>query len=83
MEADGCLSPVITMHTVPDLFLKKLVAQLDNENAIGVMVSGSFAPGEGGPYSAIDLWQYVREIPLLDDAVVVNRTMKIIAEAGL
>jgi len=54
---------VITMHTLPDSFLKKLVARLDNENTIGIMFSGSFARGEGGPYSDVDLWQYVREIP--------------------
>ena len=50
------------MDTLPDLILRKLIAQLDNENTIGVMLSGSFARGEGGPYSDIDLWQYVREI---------------------
>ena len=46
-----------------DSFLRKLVAQLDNENTLGIMLSGSFVRGEGGPYSDVDLWQYVREIP--------------------
>jgi len=50
------------MHNLSDLFLKKLVAQLDNENTVGIMLSGSFARGEGGSYSDVDLWQYVREI---------------------
>ncbi len=51
------------MSTLPDLFLEKLVVQFDNENTVGIMFSGSFARGEGGPYSDIDLWQYLREIP--------------------
>jgi len=51
------------MSNLPDSFLKKLIAQLDNQNTLGIMFSGSFARGEGGPYSDVDLWQYVRELP--------------------
>jgi hypothetical protein len=51
------------MNTLPDSFLQKLVTQLDNENTIGVTMPGSFARGEGSPYSDVDLWQYVRKIP--------------------
>ncbi len=54
---------VAAMHMLPDIFLNKLVDQLNNENTIGIMISGSFARGEGGPYSDVDLWQYMREIP--------------------
>lgn len=51
------------MQTLPDSFLKDLVALLDNENTIGIIFSGSFARDGGGPYSDVDLWQFVREIP--------------------
>ena len=51
------------MNTLPDSFLKTLLAQLDNKNSLGCMLSGSFARGEGGTFSDIDIWQYVREIP--------------------
>ena len=51
------------MPLLPPAFLKKLVARLDDENTLGVMMSGSFARGEGGPYSDIDLVHYVREKP--------------------
>jgi hypothetical protein len=54
---------IVTMNLLPDLFLKEIVARLDNENTIGIMLSGSFARGQGGPYSDVDIWQYVREIP--------------------
>jgi hypothetical protein len=51
------------MNTLPDSFLKTLLAQLDNENSLGCMLTGSFARGEGSPFSDIDIWQVVREIP--------------------
>lgn len=54
------------MHTPTDSFLQSLVAQLDNENTIGVTLAGSFARGEGGRYSDVDIHQYVRQMPAND-----------------
>jgi predicted nucleotidyltransferase len=51
------------MNMLSDSFLQKLVSQLDNENTMGVTLAGSFARRQGGPYSDVDLMQYVREIP--------------------
>jgi len=51
------------MDPLPDSFLQKLVILLNNENTIGVTMPGSFARGESGLYSDIDLWHYVRQMP--------------------
>ena len=51
------------MNTPTDLFLKTLVANLDNQNTIGVAITGSHARGEGGQYSDVDIHQYVRQMP--------------------
>jgi hypothetical protein len=51
------------MNILTDSFLQSLVAQLDNENTIGVTLAGSFARGEGGPYSDVDIHHYVRQMP--------------------
>ena len=50
------------MHTLPANFLEKLVARLDDDNTTGIALSGSFARGEGGIYSDVDLWHYVRQV---------------------
>jgi predicted nucleotidyltransferase len=52
------------MRTLTDLFLQSLVAQLDNENTVGVVLAGSFARGEGGLYSDVDIRCYVRQAPV-------------------
>jgi len=51
------------MSTLSDPFLQFLVTQLDNENTIGVTMTGSYARGEGGPYSDVDIHCYVRQMP--------------------
>ena len=51
------------MSILSDSFLQFLVAQLDNENTIGVIMTGSYARGEGGPYSDVDIHCYVRQMP--------------------
>ena len=56
-------SLVFHMSTLNDSFLQTLVVQLDNENTIGVTMAGSFARGEGGPYSDVDIHHYVRQMP--------------------
>ncbi len=51
------------MRSLTDSFLQSLVARLDNENIIGITLTGSFARGEGGPYSDVDIRCYVRQAP--------------------
>jgi hypothetical protein len=51
------------MKTIPDSFLQKLVTQLDDDNTIGLTLSGSLSRGEGGRYSDVDIHRYVRRIP--------------------
>ena len=52
------------MSTLTEAFLHSLVSQLDNENTIGVVLAGSFARGEGGPFSDVDIRCYVRQAPV-------------------
>ena len=54
------------MKSVDDSFLRSLVTRLDNENTIGITLGGSFARGEGGHFSDVDLRQYVRTEPAVD-----------------
>lgn len=49
--------------TLSDSFLQSLVARIDTPNVVGITYSGSFARGEAGPYSDVDLQVYVRELP--------------------
>ena len=49
------------MRSLPSTFLQKLAAHLETENTLGIALSGSFARGDGGTYSDIDLWHYLRE----------------------
>jgi hypothetical protein len=51
------------MRILTDSFLHSLVARLDNENTVGAVLAGSFARGEGGPYSDVDIRCYVRQVP--------------------
>ena len=51
------------MSILSDSFLQFLVAQLDNENTIGIIMTGSYVRGEGGPYSDVDIHCYVRQMP--------------------
>jgi hypothetical protein len=51
------------MRTLSDSFLQSLVAQLEDENTIGVVLAGSFARDEGGSYSDVDIRCYVRQAP--------------------
>jgi hypothetical protein len=51
------------MNTLTDSFLQVLAANLDNQNTVGVAMTGSYARGEGGQYSDVDIHQYVRQLP--------------------
>ena len=51
------------MNTLSDPFFQSLVAQLDNENTLGVTMAGSYARGDDGPYSDVDIHHYVRQMP--------------------
>jgi hypothetical protein len=51
------------MNTLSASFLQSLVAHLDNENTLGVTITGSSARGENGLFSDVDIHQYVRKMP--------------------
>lgn len=51
------------MLTVPDQILRSLVAQLDNENTVGITMAGSLARGEGDRFSDVDIQHYLRVVP--------------------
>ena len=81
------------MRPLSDSFLQFLVIQLDNENTIGVTMTGSYARGEDGSYSDVDIHFYVRQmscenarllqdIHLPGDASIVTQTLAMVAEAG-
>src|SRR5512137_2346273 len=61
------------MSTLTEAFLRSLVSQLDNENTIGVVLAGSFARGEGGPFSDVDIRCYVRQVPVSETEVYTMR----------
>ena len=64
---------VFHMSTLSDAFLHSLVSQLDNENTIGVVLTGSFAREEGGPFSDVDIRCYVRQVPVSEAEVYTMR----------
>jgi len=55
------------MTTVDNSFFYSLATRLDDENTIGVTMSGSFPRGEGGRFSDVDLQKHVYKEPE-DDA---------------
>jgi len=61
------------MSTLTDAFLHSLVNQLDNENTIGVVLTGSYARGEDGPFSDVDIRCYVRQVPVNESEVYIMR----------
>jgi hypothetical protein len=61
------------MNTLTASFLQSLVAQLDNENTIGVALLGSFARAEGGQFSDVDIRCYVRKVPVNEADVYTMR----------
>jgi predicted nucleotidyltransferase len=63
------------MRSLTDSFLQSLVTRLDDDNTVGVTLAGSFARGEGGPYSDVDIHQYVRQMPADDAAAYILRYM--------
>jgi hypothetical protein len=50
------------MNSLPETFLQSLVAWLDDENTVGLALAGSFARGDSGPCSDVDLWHYLRQM---------------------
>ena len=51
------------MANLPDAFIRKMIDRLGGEDTQGVVLVGSFARGEDGRYSDVDLWQFVRQEP--------------------
>src|SRR6266699_4967837 len=51
-------------HEAPTLseeFLNALVAELDNDEIVGIILGGSYARGEARPYSDVDIACFVRD----------------------
>lgn len=48
-------------HTLPEGFLEGLVAELDEEDVVGIMLGGSYTRDEATPYSDVDLAVFLRE----------------------
>lgn len=47
--------------TLSEEFLNALVAELDNDDIVGIILGGSFARGEARPYSDVDIACFVRD----------------------
>jgi hypothetical protein len=52
------------MTTLPNSLIQSLILQLDGDNTIGVTLAGSFARGEGGNFSDVDIRHFVRKMPV-------------------
>jgi hypothetical protein len=63
------------MKTIPDSFFQKLVTQLDDDNTVGIALTGSFARGEGDFYS-------MENILHPEDSAIIHHTLEAIKEAG-
>ena len=48
-----------SVPTVSDIFLKELIAELDNDTVRGIVLGGSHARGDATPYSDVDLACFV------------------------
>ena len=46
-----------------DALLDRIIAELDDAKTIGFGLTGSYARGDAVPYSDVDLWQFVSEMP--------------------
>src|SRR3989475_12157466 len=47
--------------TLSEEFLNALVAELDNDDIVGIILGGSYARGEARPYSDVDIACFMRE----------------------
>src|SRR5207249_4201988 len=46
---------------LPDEFLNALVAELDDEDVVGIILGGSYVRGEATPYSDVDIARFVAD----------------------
>ncbi len=64
------LNPLITPLTI-EKYAKRLVARLKSPSLRGVVLTGSFARGEAGPFSDLDVWCFydgtLRKTPVLPE----------------
>ncbi len=66
MTSPGAGSPLVSpqnMDSLPEPFLQKLVALLDDGNTLGIVLEGSLARGDGDRFSDIDIYHYLRQMP--------------------
>jgi predicted nucleotidyltransferase len=48
---------------LPDSLIQSLITRLDNPDVVGITYAGSYARGQAGPYSDVDLQIYVHTLP--------------------
>lgn len=51
----------LTIESLPEGFLDRLVVELDTEEVVAIMLHGSYVRGEATPYSDIDLVRIIQE----------------------
>jgi len=72
-------------HEAPTLseeFLNALVAELDNDDIVGIILGGSFARGEARPYSDVDIACFVRDAVKLPQKRFFYRSGRLVSVAA-
>ncbi len=72
-------------HEAPTLseeFLNALVAELDNDDIVGIILGGSFARGEARPYSDVDIACFVRDAVKLPQKRFFYRNGRLVSVAA-
>ncbi|MFK3961677.1 nucleotidyltransferase domain-containing protein [Guptibacillus hwajinpoensis] len=55
-------NPLLTPIMI-EKYAKRLVVRLKQPSLSGIVLTGSFARGEAGPYSDLDIWCFYKELP--------------------
>ena len=68
--------------TLSEEFLNALVAELDNDDIVGIILGGSFARGEARPYSDVDIACFVRDAVKLPQKRFFYRSGRLVGVAA-
>ena len=68
--------------TLSEEFLNALVAELDNDDIVGIILGGSFARGEARPYSDVDIACFVRDAVKLPQKRFFYRNGRLVSVAA-
>ena len=68
--------------TLSEEFLNALVAELDNDDIVGIILGGSFARGEARPYSDVDIACFVRDAVKLPQKRFFYRSGRLVSVAA-